>query len=360
MIMLFFTLTGRSEWSNLSEWTTIAVELCAAIFAAAGTGVMLLLIFLPVHAARLLLCVPGKKVLWKRLTIFVPFVPAFIAVILVHGLFRELLCSTVAGALVALFILVYLREEEKRLVPIKQSLANKDAILSTLSHEIRTPLTVIQSTIDIMTEGRTGELNTQQQQFLSSVESNVRRLVSLSDTILASIKVESDWFTVNLHSIDIRRVIKDVATHMQPVLEEKDQRLRYSFPKLLSKPLADENWIHQVLVNLVHNAVKHLQREGTIQIHVNENEQGIAVSVSDNGSGIKTKERLKVFDEYFQGDGYSVTNLDGAGLGLSIVKRVVEKHNGKIYFGSVKGLGTSVVFTLPTERSRELVEKKSE
>ena len=332
------------------------MEMSTAVFIAAGLNIYVLLVFIPVVAARLLSSLPIKNVLWRQISIGIPLVPAAAAGFMVQSDFPVFLLSGVAGAGTAAFTLLLQNENEEKMVPLKQSMAAKDAILSTLSHEVRTPLTVIQSTIDIMNEGRTGQLNPQQKRFLSSVDSNVRRLVSLSDTILASIKVESDWFSVNLHPIDIRRVIKNVALHMQPVLEEKNQKLRYTFPNLLSKPLADENWIHQVLVNLVHNAVKHLQREGIIQITVNENEHGIAVSVSDNGSGIKTKERLKVFDEYFQGDGYSVTNLDGAGLGLSIVKKVVEKHNGRIYFGSVKGLGTTVVFTLPTSQSAEHIQ----
>ncbi len=267
--------------------------------------------------------------------------------------FSFLPLSALAGAGTAsITLLIQKREEEKR-VPLKKSLAAKDAILSTLTHEIRTPLTVIQSTIDIMMEGRTGPLTPQQQKFLSSVDSNIRRLVSLSETILASIKVESNWFSVQLSPIDIRRVIKKVVLHMKPVTEENQLHLSYSFPQIISRPLADENWIYQVLVNLVHNSIKHLHPQGKINISVNENEQGIVVSVSDNGEGIKTKERLKVFDEFFQGDLYSAANLNGAGLGLSIVKRVVEKHNGRIYFGSVKGLGTTVSFTLPVERKED-------
>lgn len=179
--------------------------------------------------------------------------------------------------------------------------------------------------------------------------SNVQRLVTLSDTILASIKVESAWFTIKVKPIDIRKVIKNVALHMRPILEAKGIELRYSFPKLLSRPPADEGWIHQVLVNLVHNAVKHMRRGGSVIISVNENEQAVVVSVNDNGSGIRTGEQPQVFTEFFQGGILSGAQLEGAGLGLAIVKRVIEKHNGKVYVGSVEGSGTTVSFTLPLD-----------
>ncbi|MCK5197756.1 MAG: HAMP domain-containing histidine kinase, partial [Spirochaetales bacterium] len=84
-------------------------------------------------------------------------------------------------------------------------------------------------------------------------------------------------------------------------------------------------------------------------ISVTENEQCVVVSVSDDGSGITNQEKPRIFSEFYQGSDFEDENMDGAGLGLSIVKSVIEKHNGKVSVGSVAGLGTTLSFTLPKE-----------
>ncbi len=251
------------------------------------------------------------------------------------------------------FLLILLTEEnesavEERLKDLKLSVENKIALLSTLSHEIRTPLTVIQSSVDIILEGRTGPLTDAQTRFLESSAVNVRRLITLSENILGSIKVERPWFKVILAPLDIRKLIINVARQMEPILTEKHQSMRYSFPKWLPRPMGDDTWIQQVLINLVHNASKHLAHGGSILISVTENEQYIVVSVSDDGSGMKNFDRVRVFGEFYQGGGDSSgREMDGFGLGLTIVQRVIEKHGGKVYVGSVEQIGTTVSFTLP-------------
>jgi len=144
---------------------------------------------------------------------------------------------------------------------------------------------------------------------------------------------------------------------MLPFIDSRDQKLKYTYPNLLSKTIADENWIQQVLINLIHNASKHVGTNGRIIISVTENEQCIVVSVSDDGSGIVNKEKPKIFSEFYQGSESEDENMDGVGLGLSIVKNVIEKHNGKVYVGSVAGLGTTLSFTLPKEGGAECSSK---
>ena len=345
---LFFAEIWWGEHSFFLNRLVITSELVLASCAASFFSLPPFLFFTPVIALRMGLLFADESGWKQRIALVMTSVPPLLAGIAASPPALTLyLAAALASSCTAFFPMLLYREQKSIRLETEKNLQTKDAILSTLAHEVRTPLTVIQSTVDIMCEGRGGPLSPRQHQFLQSVGSNVRRLVTLSETILASIRVESAWFTVSLHPIDIRRLIKDVAVHMRPVLEEKQIELRYSFPKLLSRPPADEGWIHQVLVNLVHNAVKHLRYGGRIIISVNENEQAMVVSVSDNGSGIRLGERAKVFNEFFQGDSWSDEQLDGAGLGLAIVKKVIEKHNGKVYVSSVEHVGTTVSFTLP-------------
>lgn len=225
----------------------------------------------------------------------------------------------------------------------------KNKLLSTLSHELRTPLTVIRTATEITLEERPGKINTTQKKFLTSVLDNTMRMVRFVDTILASIKIEYAWFRMDKKPMDVRSVIKKVCTDMIPFISSRDQKLKYTYPNLLSKTIADENWIQQVLINLIYNASKHIGKNGRIIISVTENEQCVVISVSDDGSGITDQEKPKIFSEFYQGSDSEDENIDGAGLGLSIVKNVIEKHNGKVYVGSVVGLGTTLSFTLPKE-----------
>ncbi|MDA3940810.1 MAG: HAMP domain-containing sensor histidine kinase [Spirochaetia bacterium] len=225
----------------------------------------------------------------------------------------------------------------------------KNKLLSTLAHELRTPLAVIRTSTEIILEERPGEINTTQRRFLTAVLDNAMRMVHFVDTILASIKVEYAWFRMNKKPIDIRTVIKKVCNELLPFISSREQELKYTYPNLISRTIADGKWIQQVLINLIHNASKHIGINGRIIISVTENEQCIVVSVSDDGSGIMNQEKPKIFSEFYQGSESEDENMEGAGLGLSIVKDVIEKHNGKVYVGSVVGLGTTLSFTLPKE-----------
>ena len=225
----------------------------------------------------------------------------------------------------------------------------KNKLLSTLSHELRTPLAVIKTSTEIILEERPGMINSTQKKFLTAVLDNTMRMVRFVDTILASIKVEYAWFRMNKKPMDVRSVIKKVCNELLPFISSREQELKYTYPNLISRTIADENWIQQVLINLIHNASKHIGINGRIIISVTENEQCIVVSVSDDGSGIVNQEKSKIFSEFYQGSESEDENMDGVGLGLSIVKNVIEKHDGKVYVGSVAGLGTTLSFTLPKE-----------
>ena len=233
----------------------------------------------------------------------------------------------------------------------------KNKLLSTLSHELRTPLAVIKTSTEIILEERPGVINKTQKQFLTAVLDNTMRMVRFVDTILASIKVEFAWFRMNKKPMDIRTVIKKVCSDLSPFISSRDQTLKYTYPNLISRTIADENWIQQVLINLIHNASKHVGAKGRIIISVTENEQCVVVSVSDDGSGIINQDKPRIFSEFYQGSEIEDENMEGVGLGLSIVKNVIEKHNGKVYVGSVAGLGTTLSFTLPKEGEAGCISK---
>ncbi len=222
--------------------------------------------------------------------------------------------------------------------------------LATMSHEFRTPLTMIHSSSQILLEERPGVLSETQRRFVNTIAESTSRLIRLADDLLARIKVESVWLTLDLQEVDVRPLVKKSVQTMTPFAEQRSRNLRYVYPHMLSTVLADPKWIHQVLVNLIHNAIKYTNGVGTIVLSVKENEEWVVVTVSDDGGGIMNVHKTEVFQKYYQENQESDGSVDGAGLGLAIVKNIVEKHNGRVYVGSVPGMGSIFSFTLPISR----------
>jgi signal transduction histidine kinase len=230
-----------------------------------------------------------------------------------------------------------------------RSSESQNHMLSTLAHEIRTPLTIMQTTENILLEQIPGPLNERQRKFLESIYINTQRLIHFSENMLASIKLERGWVPDLSSTIDLRLVTKQVVDIMQPLLNQRRQQIRYTFPALLARPKADEPWIRQVMVNLVHNACKHTSDGGLIIISVTQDDEQVVVTVTDNGKGLIGVGREELFREFFQEQPNSTSGQDGFGLGLTIVRSVIESHGGKVYIGSSPNLGTMVSFTLPAE-----------
>ncbi|MEX2445598.1 MAG: HAMP domain-containing sensor histidine kinase [Alkalispirochaeta sp.] len=239
-----------------------------------------------------------------------------------------------------------------RIGEIRQMLDERNQMLSTIAHELRTPLTVMQTTTAVLLEERTGPLTEKQRGFLESMHDNTHQMIRFTENVLADIKVDRDWIPTMNTPIDLRRMIRQVSSSLEPLIEQRNQSLRTTFPSLLSQPRGNETWIQHVLANLIHNAAKHAGDGGTIVISVTENDDSVAVTVSDNGHGLVTTGRERLFDEFYQEDPSAEASFEGTGLGLAIVRRVINRHGGRVYVTSARGLGTMVSFTLPLQISR--------
>lgn len=233
----------------------------------------------------------------------------------------------------------------------KGQLEKKNKLLSTLTHELKTPLSVIKTSLDLLREERPGPLREQQTLLVESAGDNVQRLIRFSNSILAAVKIDSSGFRLNKRPVDLRVIIPKICRELKPWLGTKNINIRYTCPNFLRKIPLDPDWIGQVLINLIHNAGKHQSRGGRIDVSVTDNDSCLVVTVADNGSGIGSVEKPHIFEEFFQG--MNEGRLDGAGLGLTIVKSVIELHGGKVYVSSVENLGTTLSFTLPRENPNE-------
>lgn len=273
------------------------------------------------------------------------------SILMFSDIFIKSMCLLLSGY--AGKLIVDLRDEDiEHVKKCKDRIKSKNKLLSTLSHELRTPLTMIKSSSEILLEERPGKTNETQKEFLKTIQNNTIRLIKLSETILAGIKIETTWLKLNLIPLDIRPTVRDVVERMHPLITREDKTINYSYPKLISKALADSNWLSQIMINLIQNSSKNIGPKGKIDITIKENDRNIVVSVSDNGDGIEDRFKGDVFNEFFTEENRITGGNEGVGMGLAIVKHVIEKHKGKVYVGSIAGMGTTFSFTLrKAERS---------
>jgi signal transduction histidine kinase len=220
----------------------------------------------------------------------------------------------------------------------------KSDFVSMVSHELRTPLTSI---IGFAKTIRTLPLpEAQRTQYLDIIESEGKRLSGLVEEYLDISKIESGNFSVQKALCDLDNLIRSV-TGPFSVSHRKNIRLELPTPGSLPVINADAGMIKRVLFNFIDNAIKYSDGQGEIIVSAIVKEDGVVVSVQDFGRGIDPDDADKIFHKFYQGGDQSGTRKGGSGLGLAIAKGIVDAHNGKIWFDSRVGKGTTFSMFLP-------------
>lgn len=225
----------------------------------------------------------------------------------------------------------------------------KAKFVANVTHELRTPLVAVQKAVSLLLSKTTGAFSSTQEEFLTLADRNLKKLSRLIDDLLDLSKLEAGKMQISLESITIDKVIEETAAGLSVWANTKSIKIEEKVADGLPTVKMDAQRIGQVLNNLIGNAIKFTPQGGTITVGAvfgNSNKE-IVVSVEDTGPGI-TKENLsKVFDRFYQTGERNLTDISGTGVGLSIVKEIVELHNGKVWAESGKIKGARFVFTLP-------------
>jgi signal transduction histidine kinase len=230
--------------------------------------------------------------------------------------------------------------EITRLRRIAESRADR---ISVLSHEVRTPLAMIKGAAELLLDEKPGPLTQQQHTFLETISQNCERTITLAEDLLTQARIEAGLFKVNLQATDLKSLARQVAQGMKPLLAQKNQTIHLDYPQVLPHIQADPRLIQQALTNLLNNAARYTSPGGRIYVSISENDQAVIVAVTDDGAGMTTEERQKLFQRFSSGRPLG----DGTGLGLVIVKQIVELHGGRILVDTTLGQGTTFLFTLP-------------
>lgn len=226
----------------------------------------------------------------------------------------------------------------------------KNEFISTVSHELRTPLTSIKGYADLLVSAnpQIGDLNTIQDRFVKIIQTNANRLTELVNDILEISRIETGRLKINLESIDIIELIREVAVSFEGQLVQKRLELRLDLPDHLPAVSADRIRLTQILINLVGNAWQYTPEGGKLILSAELfDENFVRVDVADTGIGIPEEDIDHIFERFFRSERHEVQLVDGTGLGLSITKSFVVLLGGKIWFESEVDVGSRFSFTVP-------------
>ena len=223
----------------------------------------------------------------------------------------------------------------------------KTEFVSLVSHELRTPLTSIQGYVKLILAGHTGELNSVQSEFLSTVARNTDRLVALVDDLLDISRIESGRLELVLEPLQVADIIRAEVDSIKSQAEEKQIAIIADLEPDLPRVRADSHRLGQIVSNLLSNAVKYSPDDTTVKITANKIAKNVLVKVIDSGIGIAPEERSKLFQRFYRGDSDFVRSTWGTGLGLAITHHLVEMHGGKVWVESEKGHGSTFTFSIP-------------
>ena len=231
----------------------------------------------------------------------------------------------------------------------KQAEQAKREFISVVSHELRTPVTSIRGTLGLVLHGVTGELPEEAQEMLQIALRNTERLGALIDDILDMERIDSGKISIHLRSTDPRSIVDEVLESQRQLAIDFDVKL-----EVLDSPsrpwlCADPDKLHQVLMNLVSNAIKYSPSGECVDISiVTTTEDMVRISVRDRGSGIPEEFQASLFEKFTRADTSDTRRREGTGLGLSIAKRLTEEMGGRIGFETAAGEGTTMFVEFPS------------
>jgi signal transduction histidine kinase len=230
---------------------------------------------------------------------------------------------------------------------VEQASRLKSEFLANMSHELRTPLNVIIGFSELMLDEVPGPTNKKQRQCLEDILNSGRHLLGLIDQVLDLSKIESGRTELKLAEVALPEVIESLQNTMLPILKPRRQSLKIRVEEGLPTVYADKAKLRQVFFNLLSNSSRFTPEGGKIEIEAVMNGTRCQVSVIDNGIGIKKEDQARIFEPFCQLDSTSTRGGSGTGLGLAVVKKIVEKHGGRIWVESEQGKGSRFTFTLP-------------
>ena len=226
----------------------------------------------------------------------------------------------------------------------------KTDFVSNVSHEMKTPIATIKNYAELLQRGSIDD--TTRKEYAEIIEQSAGKLSDLISNILRLNKLEHQRIIADKEYYDITRQLYDCILQFENVLDEKNLELEVEIEER-TQVYADESLMELVWNNLLSNAVKFTEPGGTIKVQQQSTADKVQIVISDTGCGMNAAQQKHIFDKFYQGD--TSHSKDGNGLGLALVKRVLELMDGEIQVESAEGIGSSFIVTLPGVRQKEML-----
>jgi signal transduction histidine kinase len=226
---------------------------------------------------------------------------------------------------------------------------HKSEFLANVSHELRTPLNAIIGFSEVLLEKLFGELNDKQNEYVDDILSSGRHLLSLINDILDLSKIEAGRMELEVTTFHLPDAIENALLLVRERASRHGIKLERVIDDRLGDFTGDERKVKQVLVNLLSNAVKFTPEGGQVKVEARLGDRAVIMSVADNGIGIAPEDQEAIFEEFRQVGSNYAHKREGTGLGLSLTRKFVELHDGKIWVESEPGKGSKFTFTLPVK-----------
>ena len=231
-----------------------------------------------------------------------------------------------------------------------EALRQKDLFLSQVAHELRTPLTALSYFITLVADGLAGELNPEQQEYLSVAARNAKQLAALISDLTDAARLRGEKLSLAQEMLDVRDLCRGAADSVRPDAQQKGIDLVVAVEATLPRVYADQGRAKQVLMNLLENAVRYGPEQAPVVVDAamdDEDLRFVTVSVTDRGHSLAPQAATRIFEQLAQ-ESASTASRKGLGLGLFIAREIVERHGGTIWVDTSSGDTTSFRFTLPT------------
>jgi signal transduction histidine kinase len=223
---------------------------------------------------------------------------------------------------------------------------HKSEFLANMSHELRTPLNAIIGFSEVLSDRMFGDLNEKQEEYLKDIYASGTHLLSLINDILDLSKIEAGRMELELTEFHLPEAIENALTLVRERSGRRGIALAHTMDERLGEVRGDERKVKQVLLNLLSNAIKFTPEGGRIEVTAVAKDGLVEVSVRDTGVGIAPEDQERVFEEFRQ-VGTADKKAEGTGLGLTLCRKFIELHGGKIWVKSQVGEGSIFTFTIP-------------
>ncbi|MEL7662916.1 MAG: CHASE4 domain-containing protein [Methanosarcina mazei] len=241
--------------------------------------------------------------------------------------------------------------QEKQVAEIANR--TKSEFLANMSHELRTPLNSIIGFSDLLCDQIYGKLNEKQLKYANNISKSGKHLLNLINDILDLSKVEAGKMELDYREFELTDRLNSVKSLLSPIAARKNIKIEINVDKDLTTICADEARFVQIMYNLVDNAIKFSFENNPVRIEARRKGEFLETTVTDIGIGIKPEDQHKLFQPFSQVAAFSSKKFQGTGLGLSLVKQIVNLHGGYVWFRSIPGEGSTFAFSIPINGNKK-------